>query len=864
MKKVLCLIFAAMLLLSGCTAPQTPTDSASPVATPTAEPGEPFDLTGEFVIVKSFQATKAESDFAAALQAAIKEATGLQLAIRTDVSVEKEKELVVGAAIRGGADEKCAGLEINDWILQYADGKILLLSGGENGYNAMLGFFKDNFIKGNKITLSTGLNKISVAPPEIIRVSPENNASLAADTTPALMAYFISGAGIDTARSFLKIDGVTLNSLVWEENNVTGIAPKLATGEHTLELSLTDNGGQTSVSSTKFVIKPLSDFKFYRGEVHSHTAESDGEGTLDEAYTYARDEAKLDFFAVTDHSQYFDWDYYSKNMIPLQEKYTVDGKYVALYGFEVTWGHLHQGHANVLMPSHMYSVASNITLQEYYEQLSADPTGIGQFNHPDVMFGKFEDFGHRNNVNDEVMALYEFGGNEGFDYYGDYFYQSLALGWHLSPVYNEDNHHKIWGDTSPWHTVIMADELTLKGVTEAIHQGRTYITNDNTLEVTYTVNGTTLGGTVVAGKSVKVRVELKTEAKNGLGKVELLGANGATVATYDPKKAKTAVWEIEVPADSDYFLIRIDNNRMSLLTAPIYIEREELITVENSVAALDTNGKHALKIDFSLSEPLTDVKVEYWLGKRADTDLADEPDDVITLGNVADKATATGQAEFTRAAKTLITARISGKNASGATVQHIVSEFMSPVYITEVVPLTATAKGTPNATAYIEIYNNTDEPLELHKYKIALFAGKLVNLSQATADGYHFTKGMVVEPRSTAVIWICPNDSLTASDFNAQYGTDLVEGKNLFKLTDATALPSSTSHRTHLVLVDGTHEITRVSYNYMAELMGKEYKMNTAMEFTYHTRASKDQTRLATKATPTPGKISDGQIPVLE
>ena len=42
----------------------------------------------------------------------------------------------------------------------------------------------------------------------------EDNVSLAADTTPALLAYFVSGIGVDAARSFIKIDGIAVSSLV--------------------------------------------------------------------------------------------------------------------------------------------------------------------------------------------------------------------------------------------------------------------------------------------------------------------------------------------------------------------------------------------------------------------------------------------------------------------------------------------------------------------------------------------------------------------------------------------------------------------------------------------------------------------------
>ena len=40
----------------------------------------------------------------------------------------------------------------------------------------------------------------------------------------------------------------------------------------------------------------------YFGNLHSHTSYSDGSGTPDEAFTHARDVARLDFLAITEHN----------------------------------------------------------------------------------------------------------------------------------------------------------------------------------------------------------------------------------------------------------------------------------------------------------------------------------------------------------------------------------------------------------------------------------------------------------------------------------------------------------------------------------------------------------------------------------
>lgn len=872
MKKTLCIVFAVLLLLTGCTPAATPTpgttatpDGPAPTATP--EKGEAFNVGEGFAIIKSFQATPAENAFASQLQAAIQEATGIKLPIRTDITPEKDNELIVGLAVHAQADKKGATLKGNDWMIQYADkNKVLFIATNESGYASILDTVKTSFINGTTVEFHDKLNIINAAPPDIIRISPENGSDLVSDLTPIVLATFVTGVGIDTTKSTVKVDGVAVTELEWEADSVKGLSHKLENGKHTLEISLTDTAGNVTTESAEFTVKPISDFKLYRGEIHSHsgTVKTDAVGTLDEAYTHARDEAKFDFYALTDHSYYFTWDQYNELYIPGADKYNEDGKFVALYGYEMTWLPLREGHINVIMPVKHYNSLTGITLQEFYESMKYDLPSVGQFNHTDLAWGKFEDYTGRTNSADESMSLFEFQSTSPFTIYEYYYAQALSMGWHLSPTHNEDNHAKQWGTTNKWHTVALADELTRGGIMEALHQGRTYITDDRTLELTFTVNGSALGSTVIAnGPSVDIHIELKTESSRGLGKIELVGNNGVTVAKYDGKKAASLTWDVTVPADSDYFYLRTNSNSIGMISAPIYIKHTEYIDVTSSIAALGDNGKHGLQVEFNVIEPLTDVKVEYWLDKQADTDLTDEADTVVNVGNVDASATATGFVNMNRAAKTFITARISGKTADGKLVQHVCGKFTSPIYITEVVNLTASHNGIANAFTYIEVYNNTNSRMDLSSYDIALFGQGDAYLDKAIKNGFALPKQSYLAPGTAGVIWIKSMDNnLTADDFNTHYGTSLKEGETLFSLNTEAKLPTSTTHRTHLVIVNaGTIEVTRVTYNYLTALRGKEFQSGKSIEYGIHDLPSKDQCRFATKADPTPGTVKDGQIP---
>ena len=51
-----------------------------------------------------------------------------------------------------------------------------------------------------------------------------------------------------------------------------------------------------------FTPRLYADEQVFFGNLHSHTSYSDGSGTPDQAYKWARDTAKLDFLAITEHN----------------------------------------------------------------------------------------------------------------------------------------------------------------------------------------------------------------------------------------------------------------------------------------------------------------------------------------------------------------------------------------------------------------------------------------------------------------------------------------------------------------------------------------------------------------------------------
>lgn len=86
----------------------------------------------------------------------------------------------------------------------------------------------------------------------------------------------------------------------------------------------------------------LAQYHIYWGDVHGHTSHSDGKGSLDDYFTYARGVSKLDFVIVTDHdfgNGKPTWWMPKEAWLLTQDKaeeYTAAGKFIAIAGYEWT------------------------------------------------------------------------------------------------------------------------------------------------------------------------------------------------------------------------------------------------------------------------------------------------------------------------------------------------------------------------------------------------------------------------------------------------------------------------------------------------------------------------------------------------
>ena len=191
------------------------------------------------------------------------------------------------------------------------------------------------------------------------------------------------------ASNLLVIDGVdVIDKAVWDFGELLLNTVTVEPGDHTAILYLEGTNGNSKVLETAFSCGDASEMNLYSGELHAHTGDSDGVQTVKDAYKYARDVAKLDFFSVTDHSNSFKNGVYTGTHQTNANNYNDPGTFVALYGYEQTYSAAtYYGHLNTL---NYPSLTTRSTLLEaYYGTMAKKDGSIVMFNHPGYKWGNF-------------------------------------------------------------------------------------------------------------------------------------------------------------------------------------------------------------------------------------------------------------------------------------------------------------------------------------------------------------------------------------------------------------------------------------------------------------------------------------------
>lgn len=181
------------------------------------------------------------------------------------------------------------------------------------------------------------------------------------------------------------------------------------------------------------------------------------------------------------------------------------------------------------------------------------------------------------------------------------------------------------------------------------------------------------------------------------------------------------------------------------------------------------------------------------------------------------------------------------------------SKIISPVMISEIVADThqsdmETASGT-DAFEYIELYNTTNQTLDMDNYLIQ-------NVNGSTNTLWEIPEGTTIAAGETLVVWVCNSESasLDESQFRSYYNiTD--ESVNIVKTNESVNGFSNSGERSMEIIVKDTKQvINSITYN------DGDAKAQTKKGITFQYQDGRIQElTLGYDGDPTPGSLADEQ-----
>ena len=347
-------------------------------------------------------------------------------------------------------------------------------------------------------------------------------------------------------------------------------------GIHSIRVHDSRNGFRAE--SNPFLCGDGTVFKrVYWGDIHGHTALSDGTGDPTDYYRYARDAAGLDVAAITDHAALGFRPLRGKPWNILKdaaEEYNEPGRFVTLLGYE--WTSWIYGHRNVYYaglegepispydsgaesPAGLFALLDKWDPVTIPHHVAGGPIAMDWSNTPHHRFERLI----------EVFSVHgncEYEGCPGMIYHaesGHFVQDALADGRKLGLLASGDGHIGHPGRWIPSYkqglVAFWADELSREALWESLRGRRVYGTSGARILLHFTVNGHPVGSDIPWGEMVAPRrCTVNVFGTEVVEVVELLKNNTVIAELYGNGLLETLQFEdTDPPRDGDYYYVRI-------------------------------------------------------------------------------------------------------------------------------------------------------------------------------------------------------------------------------------------------------------------------------------------------------------------
>jgi hypothetical protein len=342
----------------------------------------------------------------------------------------------------------------------------------------------------------------------------------------------------------------------------------------------------------------IGDYNVYYGNFHNHSNASDGKGTPEQAYRYARCVAGLDFFGLADHDG-VDYTPYLDDTSWLSIKnaadlYDADGSFAAFWGFECTAieNKVFTGHITVVGTDDFTSYLTNPQPQTFQWICSwlSKRNCFAILNHPGKYDSYHREFDHfQGPVCDKIVGIelwnmypetafnqyYYYDGYFTGDSLKGYYDEGLSRGWKIGAAGGFDDHNATWGTALDYRLAVLAKRLTRRDIFDAMIARRFFSTEDKNIALSFTVNGQEMGSAISgAGAPHTASTEIRTfDGDNELfTEVVLFDKDHNKRRTWHPGAAAVDMSDTLMIAAGDYYYVKVtEQDGNEAISSPIWV-----------------------------------------------------------------------------------------------------------------------------------------------------------------------------------------------------------------------------------------------------------------------------------------------------
>lgn len=408
-------------------------------------------------------------------------------------------------------------------------------------------------------------------------------------STPEIKINYNSKFILDNYKLYLNYKEVTNKTILTSKYIYYKCNTKLKRGVQVVKLEIpTENNKVEEIEWYFTVGTPF--YNNYRGIFFNNTKELNMLTSYDDLNNICKSTNHLDYVFITEKinnkennksDTHIDSKKYKK-LIDCCNKYTNNNDFISIPGFELSTklkGEKNTTQVNTFNCENPFLFKDNISLELLYKKLFYyEDDLICQFKSDDnlsnIDYFKYSPYG------DEVITLLELKKEKNTKKDRDIlnldtYKEALNNGWHVSPITCEYNEYPNMDIGKDLRTTVLCEDLSRSKIIDAIKNRRIYISEDNNMDIYFSLNKMPMGSIVKSPTYVRIIVSaINNDEYDKIKKIEIFSNSNEIIYTQEFNSNYAKVdFTFKPPKENTYYfaLITEESNKKSV-TSPIWIE----------------------------------------------------------------------------------------------------------------------------------------------------------------------------------------------------------------------------------------------------------------------------------------------------